>query len=238
MITYKNSSVNYITLGEGDETILYLHGWGGNINSFKYLTQSFNAKQILVDFPPFGESEEPKSPYTIFDYAQIVYEILQKENVKKLNIICHSFGARVAIVLLAKYDVCVEKLVITGGAGIKPKKKKKKIFRKIKYKIKKIFNKNYIAGSSDYKILSPVMKKTFSNIVSLDLSDYAKQIKSKTLLIYGNLDKETPIYIAKKLNKYIKNSKLIIYKNYGHFAYIENNIQFLIDIKTFLKGEK
>lgn len=237
MIEYKNSLVNYCTIGESEQVMLYLHGWGGSVDSFKYLTTSLNYKNILIDFPPFGESEEPKTPYTLFDYAEIVYKILEKENAKKINIICHSFGARVAILLISMYNVDVEKLIITAGAGIKPKNKIKKIFRKIKYKIIKKINKKYLAGSSDYKKLSNVMKKTFSNIINLDIAPYAKKVNSKTLLIYGNRDKETPIYMAKKLNKYIKNSRLIIYKNCGHFAYLENNVQFLIDIKTFLKGE-
>ncbi len=237
MINYKNSLVNYIVTGEGEETMLYLHGWGGSVDSFKFLLNSLNYKSILIDFPPFGKSEEPKSPYTLFDYSEIVYKILQKEDVKKINIICHSFGARVAMLLISSYNVDIENLIITAGAGIKPRNKIKKIYRKIKYKILKKIIKNYSAGSNDYKKLSPVMKKTFSNIINLDISPYAKKIDCRTLLIYGSLDKETPLYMAKKLNKYIKNSKLIIYKNCGHFAYLENNIQFLIDVKTFLKGE-
>lgn len=237
MIEYKGSFVNYIVKGDGEEVMLYLHGWGGSVDSFLHLNTSLNYKNIFVDFPPFGKSEEPKQAYTLFDYAEIVLNILQKEKVKKLNIICHSFGARVAILLISLYNQNVDKLIITSGAGIKPKNKVKKIFRKIKYKIMKKINKNFVPGSNDYKNLSPVMKKTFSNIINFDLSNLAKEINCKTLLIYGNKDKETPLYMAKKLNKLIKNSKLIIYKNCGHFAYLENNIEFLIDIKTFLKGE-
>ena len=237
MIEYKQRLVNYIVCGEGEEALLYLHGWGGSIDSFKYLALTMPYKNILIDFPPFGQSQEPLSPYTLFDYAQIVYNILKEQKVNKLNIICHSFGARVAILLISLYNVNVEKLIITAGAGIKPKNKIKKIFRKIKYKIIKKINKNYCAGSEDYKKLSFVMKKTFSNIVNLDIAKYAEKINTKTLLIYGDKDKETPIYMAKKLNKLIKNSKLIIYKNCGHFAYLENGVQFLIDTKTFLKGE-
>ena len=79
------------------------------------------------------------------------------------------------------------------------------------------------------------MKKTFSNIVSQDLSDLAKNIKCKTLLIYGGLDRETPLYMAKKYNKLIKNSKLKIYKNFGHFAYIQNSEEFIRDCLIFIK---
>ena len=232
-ITYKNTKVNYICFGKG-KTILYLHGWGGSTQSFFGLASHMQGyKNILVDLPPFGKSEEPKVPFDIFDYANIIGKILGQEKVKEFSIVSHSFGTRVAICLCNSYNV--DKLIITGGAGLKPKNKIKKIIRKIKYKIIKIFNKNASVGSLDYKNLSINMKKTFNNIIKLNLNNLTKTITAKTLIIYGNKDKETPIYMAKKFNKLINNSKLIIYKNCGHFAYLQNFNQFLIDTKNFIK---
>ena len=233
-IEYKNAKVNYITKGSGKKVILFLHGWGGNTQSFMPVCNVFKEKCILIDFPPFGKSEEPKEVYTLFDYAEIVYQILQKENVKCCDVISHSFGSRVAIIMQVKYKV-FNKIVITGGAGIRPKNSIKKFCRKVRYKIIKTFNKNAVLGSKDYVLLSKVMKKTFSNIVNFDLSNYAKKIDIKTLLIYGKNDKETPLYMAKKFNKLIKKSSLKIYKNCGHFAYLENLEQFLLDVKIFIR---
>ena len=233
IVEYKNTKVNYITFGKG-KTILYLHGWGGSTQSFLGLANHMKGyKNILVDFPPFGKSEEPKTPFDIFDYANIIGKILSQERVKEFSIVSHSFGTRVAICLCNRYNV--NKLIITGGAGLKPKNKIKKIIRKIKYKIIKIFNKNAQVGSKDYKNLSIIMKKTFNNIINLNLDYLTKNIKAQTLIIYGDEDNETPIYMAKKFNKLINNSKLIIYKNCNHFAYLQNFNQFLIDTKNFIK---
>lgn len=233
-VTYKETKVNYVCFGKGEKNIVYLHGWGGCIDSFMYFAKNIKAKSVLVDFPPFGKSEEPKIAWCLEDYEKVVKLILEKEKIKKYIIISHSFGSRVAICLASKYND-VEKLIITGGAGLRPKFNLKIKFRKIKYKIIKFFNKNAILGSKDYISLSNVMKKTFSNIVNQDLSEIARKITCKTLLIYGNLDKETPLYIAKKYNKLINNSKLKIYKNFGHFAYLENSEKFLKDCLIFIK---
>ena len=62
MIEYKQRLVNYIVCGEGEEALLYLHGWGGSIDRFKYLALTMPYKNILIDFPPFGQSQEPLSP--------------------------------------------------------------------------------------------------------------------------------------------------------------------------------
>lgn len=77
--------------------------------------------------------------------------------------------------------------------------------------------------------------QTFKNIIKKDLSKYYKQIPNETILLWGSLDQDTPLYQAKKLNKLIKSSALIVLKNATHFSYLNypkltNNI-----IKSFLK---
>ena len=205
-ITYRGARVNYIkTAGEG-RTILFLHGWGGNINSFFAFAKGHNA--ILIDFPPFGKSTEPKVPYTLNDYVIITQTILKKENQPLVDVVAHSFGARVAIWLAAK-TTCVNKLVLTGAAGLKPKFSIKKALAKLRYKNakrlvrlglkdKKSLNK---FGSSDYRALSPVMKKTFVNIVNFYQNDMLKDIKCATLLVWGKEDKETPLCFAKHIKR-------------------------------------
>ncbi|MBO5884494.1 MAG: alpha/beta hydrolase [Clostridia bacterium] len=234
-IKYKQTVVHYEIIGNQNPVIVYLHGWGMDSNSFRYFVNNISATHILIDFPPFGKSKEPQIAWTVKNYAKMVACILKKHNIKSFSMVSHSFGTRVAIYLNSFRNINIEKLVITGGAGLKPKNKIKKAYRKVKYKIIKLFNKNALIGSNDYKILSPVMKKTFSNIVNQDLSNLAKQINCKTLIIYGKKDKETPIYMAKKFNKLIQNSTLKIYKNCNHFAFLQNKEQFLLDINIFLK---
>lgn len=237
-ITYKQTKINYISKNNGQNAILFLHGWGGSTVSFIGLSNAIDdkiTKHILVDFPPFGESEEPNCPWTVEDYSIMIKQILDQEKVKKVAIVAHSFGGRVAIYLANLYTYIVEKMLITGGAGIKPKNTLKKFFRKIKYKIIKLFKKNAQVGSSDYVKLSGVMKKTFSNIVGFDQTEMSKSVLCPVLLVYGQKDKETPLYMAKKLNRNIKNSELIVLKNCGHFAYLEQFSKFVNITKIFIK---
>ena len=43
------------------------------------------------------------------------------------------------------------------------------------------------------------MRETFNKVISLDLSDKLKEIKNPTLLMWGENDIDTPLYIAKKM---------------------------------------
>ncbi len=89
-------------------------------------------------------------------------------------------------------------------------------------------------GSDDYKAIPNEMKGVFNRIVNEDLTKYTKQIQNETLIIWGKKDDATPYYMAKKLNKNIKNSAIITFDDAGHFSYLKYHSQFLLIIKSFL----
>ena len=91
-------------------------------------------------------------------------------------------------------------------------------------------------GSVDYRKLSPKMKQVFVKIVNEDLSSFLKFIKCKTCIVWGKNDKETKLYMARRLFRLIKDSELYIFKNSGHFSYSDKPHEFLIILDTFIKN--
>lgn len=214
--------------------ILFLHGWGNDLNSFYKQIEYFKDKYhlFLLDLPGFGKTEEPNIAYNLNNYVDIVHEFVQKIiNNKELIIITHSFGSRIAIKLTSFFHV--KGLIIISGAGIKHLKMKKKI-KILYYKIKKQYyklTKNYLdynlliknSGSSDYISLSSTMKETMNLVIKEDLRKCLNKIKVKTLLIYGDSDTETPYIDGIIMNKKIKDSYLYKIENGNHFIHIENS---------------
>ena len=236
-ITYKKTKVNYEIVGDGQTDIVFLHGWGGNINSFKFLCKhlTFSFRAMFIDFPPFGKSGELKQPLTIYDYAEMVERIVKKEKFRNYIFVGHSFGGRVSLILSNNKDV--KKLVLIDSAGLKPKRSLMYYIKVYSYKLIKKLGIKVNAGSKDYRNLSPVMKKTFVNIVNTNLEKYAKMIKIPTLIIWGKKDKDTPMYMAKKLNKLINNSNLIVFSNAKHFSYIDNLPIFVNVLNNFCENK-
>ena len=109
------------------------------------------------------------------------------------------------------------------------------IYKVLKRFLPKSKLKNF--GSEEYKRLDDIMKKSYLKIVNDYQDSEAKLIDNQTLIIYGENDTETPIYLAKRLNKYIKNSTLTLIKGAGHFAFIDNPRLFNTLVKEFLIGE-
>lgn len=241
IFTYKGTKVYYKIVGKG-EPIVFLHGWQSNMDAFALLSEElkFQYKCILVDFPPFGKSENLRYPWGIDDYSDMVFALLNTLNINKFNILAHSFGGRVAINLCTCYNDCVvKKMILTGSAGLKPKRNLFYYYKILKYKIQKNKNKSGRAfanfGSQDYRVLSPLMQQTFVKIVNFHQDSLSKKIKCPTLLIFGDKDRETPLYMAKRLKKYIKNSNLIVFKDCGHFCFLNQHELFFDYINNFLK---
>lgn len=241
-----NFRVHY-TSKERDNVVLLLHGWGGSLNSFRALEKfliSSDYSTINLDFPGFGASELPKDDFDIFSYAEIIFQLIKNENLKNVSVVAHSFGGRVAILLSSLHPELVKKLILVDSAGINYKKNfitkcKIKWFKFLKFlsskKLIKLNVNNY--GSKDYKALPESLKPIFVRIINQDLTTHLTNILAPTLLIWGEKDKETPMYFAKKMHKSIKDSAIIVFKKAGHFSYLEHHAEFEKIVDNFFKGE-
>ena len=74
-------NVHYERLGNNQkQAIIYLHGWGQNTIMMEPIAKPFYDEfdTIVVDLPGFGDSEEPKRVYTVYDYAECIYKLCKK----------------------------------------------------------------------------------------------------------------------------------------------------------------
>ena len=239
-INIKNIDVNYIQYGKGKKNVVLLHGWGQNIQMMDPIGKRLEnlATVTIIDLPGHGESSEPIEALTIYDYCDIVKELLDKLKIKKPILIGHSFGGRISICFAAKYGA--EKLILLGAPCIR-KNTKVSAKTKVLKGLKKVpglnklegFAKKHI-GSRDYRAASPVMREILVNTVNEDLSDSARKIDCPTLLIWGDRDTEAPLEEAQELEKIMKDAGLIVYEGGTHYAYIEFINPVCNVIKTFI----
>ena len=166
---YKNEIIDYDYFNSNHKnTILFLHGWGCNKNSFastiSLLKHNYNILTLTMP-----TSQNTSLVWNLFDYKNLILNILHCHNITQVSIVCHSFGFRVACALNKFIEI--KKLIITGGAG----PKKFSIFNKTSLKNNKILLRNakfsYIykkIASKDYLNLSLTNKETFKNIVNFE----------------------------------------------------------------------
>lgn len=253
-IKIKDLNINYVALGEG-KNILILHGWGSNITLHSYMIESLSKKNkvFALDLPGFGKSEEPKSAWSVDDYVDLIVDFINENNIKQLSIIGHSFGGRIIIKLFNKnLPFKIEKVVLIDSAGIKSNKKRK---QSLKSKLIKFFSKIFVnkltkklfprlinkikglVGSEDYRNASPIMRDTLVKVVNEDLEPYISKINVPTLLIWGELDTETPLTDAYKMEKLIDNSGLVVLKGRSHYSFLEEKEKVNKVLDSFFGGK-
>ena len=100
------------TLGDADESIVFLHGIGGTSRYWKTRVQPLAAsyRLILVDLLGYGQSPKPWTQYTVERHVDELYQILCED--RSLTIVGHSFGAIVALAFAARYPQLVKRLVL------------------------------------------------------------------------------------------------------------------------------
>jgi pimeloyl-ACP methyl ester carboxylesterase len=242
--------IEYKDEGKG-RVILLLHGWGANLSSFNELTQylSKHFRVIRFDFPGFGSSPQPHTDWKVADYAHITSELLKKLKIPSLYaVVGHSFGGRVIIKGFAGKELNAEKVVMMGAAGPKPSIKLKKLIFKTIAKTGKIVtvlpglrqlrpklrSKLYgAAGSTDY-LNAKSMQKIFLNTVNEDLLPEVGTINKPVLMIWGENDREVPLNVAEQMKSELKDAKLVVIPNAGHFVYLDDLAAVKNELEEFL----
>lgn len=246
-------TINYEVTGQGAKLLL-LHGWGGRIGSMQPIANGIADLRTVynIDFPGFGESTPPAEPWSVTEYTDCLIAFMEKAGIQKADIIAHSFGGRVTLLLASIRPDLVGKIIITGGAGLRPRRGIKYYIKVYTYKLGKFMMKRSwmaglarlfgvdlkkkaeSAGSEDYRALSGVMKSTFVRVVNQDLRKCLPKIKSSTLLIWGENDAETPLWMGKIMEGEIPDAGLVVFEGRGHFAYLEEIGRFVKIVRAFL----
>lgn len=246
-IEIDDQKINYKIEGSGKNVVL-MHGWGQNLQMMDYIFNHLknNFRVLSFDFLGFGESDEPKKSIDVQEYTEIFKKMLDVLDIENPILIGHSFGCRVAIRYAFKNPV--NKMILTGAAGIKPKRS---VFYHIKtssYKfIKKALNifglkklSNELAtffGSSDYKNSTGVMRETLIKVVNDDVRDILGFINCPVLLVWGEKDEAVSIEVGKQMSSLIKDSALVVFENDDHFAYFNQWARFNRVIDAMLEED-
>lgn len=247
-ITIKGVKCRYEQAGEG-KNVLLLHGWGGEAASWLPVYHHLRDKcrVTALDFPGHGRSgPPPEEGWSVPDYADFTADFIRALGLEGCDIVAHSFGCRVSIVLSAQQPELVGKLLLTGAAGLRKKpgpaaRLRQGLYKGLKACCRLLPNGQALRkrladrfGSRDYRALPENMRRTFVKVVNEDLSAYLPRIKAQPLLVFGRQDTETPLWMGQKMEREIPGAGLVVLENAGHFAYLDKLYDFLRIMDAYL----
>jgi pimeloyl-ACP methyl ester carboxylesterase len=234
------------------EKVLILHGWGSSAQKWekiRYFLEQNGIRVFIPDLPGFGGNPAPTNPWTVDDYVNWVKEYIDENNLSEFFLAGHSFGGRIGIKFALKYPEKLKGLILISAAGIRPKETKLfyfkvisalvSIFRKFSFLpgynfLRRVFYKK-ILRKADYLKTKGVMKETFKKVIEEDLKDLFSEIKTPTLILWGKIDKTTPLEDAYFMNDKIKGSKLEVLDGLSHLIHLEDPGLLSQKIMSFIK---
>lgn len=256
---YEELSIAYQKTGSG-KPLIVLHGWGSSSRVMMPLAKQLAHLRTcyVLDLPGFGKSSAPENPWYIDDYADMVQNFIQDLNLSPADFLVHSFGGRITLKLCARPfgRQHIDKVLITGGAGMKPKRSLGYYLKKYSAKLLKApfrllpVKQRHKAlawlrstsawkalGSSDYSQLDGVMRDTFVKSVTEFLEPTLPKIPHEVLLLWGKNDDATPLYQGRRMEEGIDNAALVVIENAGHYAFLDRPKHFVSIAEAFFEAE-
>lgn len=224
--------IYYRRAGKG-EPVLILHGWGvtGDLYSPLFLRIAAHRDARVIDFPGFGQSDMPRETWGTEEYAEMTHQLLTVWGWQGVDVVAHSFGARVALRLAHRHPESVRTLALTGAAGIRisrPVPLRTKVLQKLgraagalgapgAWLKERVYKK---IGSADYLSAGP-LRPILVKVVNEDLRDILPGIPHRTALIWGENDRDTTLEAARVLQAGLKNATLDVIPGAGHYAFLD-----------------
>lgn len=213
--------------GESENVILFIHGLGSYIPSWKFnitsLKQHFRC--IAIDLPGFGKSDKQIHSGSMKFYSNVVLKFINSVGIDKVNLVGHSMGGQIAINCALNFPDLIHKLILIAPAGferfsideiqiIKNITKPEYFLNSNSLQIKPNFELSFYDYPSEAQFLiedrikiseddeffnyCTVMSNSIAGMIEQPIFEELKKIKQETLVIFGKNDALIP-------NKYLHN---------------------------------
>jgi pimeloyl-ACP methyl ester carboxylesterase len=231
----------------------------------KELSKDFRV--ISIDVPGFGISGPfLNDDYSYDNYMLFLEKLLTKLNIEKCYMAGNSFGGSLTYRFALKNPNKVKKIAILDASGFEKSNNsigfilsetpvisifshyftpKPLIEMTVKDLYGDLSKLNYGVVNSYYELLLRKGNRQAFTKVLQQINDYdaelpkkLNQIKTPTLVLWGEKDNWYYPAIGKKFKSHITNSKLIVYSGVGHMPMEENPIESAKDFRDFVFSEK
>ncbi len=122
----KFGKVAYVDEGQGEKTIVLIHGVGTYIKHWEYQIRPLKEKYrvIALDMPGYGKTGYSKNVnYSVKYHSQAVSALIKKLKLKNVILVGHSYGGNVVTDLTSYNDIDLKGIVLIAPQGLQKFKK-------------------------------------------------------------------------------------------------------------------
>lgn len=229
------------------KNIVFLHAFPLNSKMWKYQAENLREFNIyLIDYQNLLKEN-------LKDFADFVYQFLNENKIERAIFVGLSMGGYIIFQMVRYYKNFIEGIVLANtkasADSLELRNKRFELIKRIEnegieflideYLEKFLKNRNKEKEEMIRNMILEAKKESLiSSLKALanreSSIEILKEIEVPTLIISSTDDTLTTIEDAKIMNKYIKNSKLIIFENCAHLSNLEYPEKFNNVIRDFI----
>ncbi|KAM5367865.1 hypothetical protein ACJZ2D_009776 [Fusarium nematophilum] len=259
---FDGKALNYQRLGSGSNQLVFVHGLGGTLDYWTPLISRLllsNENTLhLFDLEGHGSSPtHPLSQLTVESFAADIRSIFDAANVTSATLFAHSLGCLATLKFTLDNPSVVSRLILVGPPPSPlPEAASKGAFARaalVRSKgMRAVVDAVVDAGtSSKSKKANPVaITAVRLSLLGQDPESYAKAtwalagamqkldveaLEAKTLIITGEEDKVSPPALCEQYAGRIKDSRVVVLKDVGHWHVFEDVDGVAEEVQEFLK---
>jgi non-heme chloroperoxidase len=250
---------------EYEKTILFLHGWPGNLNLFEYQFDqlpNYGFRCIGVDTRGFGNSDKPFHGYDYDTLADDIRCVIDELELKNITLVGHSTGGAIAIRYMGRHHGHgVSKLGLFAAAapslikrpnfphGLEEQTVKDMINTTITDRPQMLtdfgnifFYQHVTCALSDWFFQLGLQAAGWATVaveytwINEVLFNDLKSIEVPTLIIHGIHDKVVPFELGEIQQQLINNAVLLPFQFSGHATFYDQKDEFNYELMKFVNS--
>lgn len=251
--------IAYQRAGQGPPLVL-LHGVLADSRMWRRQLDALSAEFTVVawDAPGCGRSSDPPERFGLADYADCLAGFIDALGLERPHVLGLSWGGGLALQLYERKPALPRTLILAaayaGWAGSLPADvvaaRLAGCLREAELPPSE-FIPGWIPGlltdAAPAQLIEEVVtimsefhpvgyRVMIRGFAEADLRHVLPSIDVPTLLLYGDADKRSPLFVAQELHAKIHRSRLAILRGIGHLSNIEAAREFNTEIRHFLQS--
>jgi pimeloyl-ACP methyl ester carboxylesterase len=193
---------HYELSGQGDTTVVWIHGIGASLEAFRHDVPKFPGfRHLIYDVRGMGQSEGTDGPVTLEDWACDLAGLLDALRIERAVVAGHSMGGVIAQRFAIDFPDRLQGLLLMATSS----------------RVGAAATANWLKRADETERGgNPRLAEAQRTVAAYILDEGIKQVAVPTLIIVGDADPTTPPGGSVIMSRCIPGSELEIYTGIGH----------------------
>jgi len=208
----------YETTGDGDTTIVWIHGIGSSHHAWDQLLDKFPGfRHVSYDVRGMGESEGTRGPVSLELWAQDCNALMEALGIEQAVVIGHSMGGAIAQRVAIDFPERLMGLMLLATSS----------------RVGAAATASWMRQADEVEAENPFLAAARRSVAKYNMDEEIKGIQVPTLILVGDKDPTTPAGGSVIMSRCIEDAELEIYPGIGHMP-LNEEPKSIVRLNTWL----